>query len=441
MVELHSSKGYSEKDTQPQPWINLTSQPTMNPFTLLFITAVILALIVQQWLASRQIEHIRARRDQVPESFAGNISLACHRKAADYSIAKTRLSRVELAYDTVLLLVWTLGGGLALLNGWALELQWGPLATGVTVMMSFLFLTSLLDVPFAAWSTFHLESRFGFNRSSPGLFLGDLAKQALLLLLIGTPLLALVLWLMQVSGTYWWLYVWMVWVGFSLFMMWAFPAFIAPLFNKFVPLDNAALRSRIETLLQRCGFTSQGIYVMDGSRRSGHGNAYFTGLGRNKRIVFFDTLINALEPDEIEAVLAHELGHFKRRHVQKRLISMMLLSLAGLALLGWLAEQPAFYHGLGVDQPSLHMALLLFMLAAPVFSLFLQPVFSRLSRKHEFEADDFAAEQTAAHHLISALVKLYRDNASTLTPDPLYSAFHDSHPPASVRVAKLGAKC
>lgn len=413
----------------------------MNPFTVLFVTAVILSLFVQQWLANRQIEHILARRDQVPGSFAGNISLAAHQKAADYSVAKTRLSRVELIYDTALLLVWTLGGGLALLNGSVLQLDWGPLATGVTVMMSFLFLTSLLDVPFAAWATFRLESRFGFNRSSPGLFLGDLAKQALLLFIIGTPLVALVLWLMQVSGSYWWLYVWLVWVGFSLVMMWAFPAFIAPLFNKFVPLDNNALRNRIETLLRRCGFTSQGIYVMDGSRRSGHGNAYFTGLGRNKRIVFFDTLINALEPDEIEAVLAHELGHFKRRHVQKRLVSMMLLSLAGLALLGWLAEQPAFYQGLGVGQPSLHMALLLFMLAAPVFSLFLQPIFSRLSRKHEFEADDFAAEQTAARHLISALVKLYRDNASTLTPDPLYSAFHDSHPPASVRVAKLGSRC
>ena len=413
----------------------------MNPFTVLFVTAVILSLFVQQWLANRQIEHILARRDQVPGYFAGNISLAAHQKAADYSVAKTRLSRVELIYDTALLLVWTLGGGLALLNGSVLQLDWGPLATGVTVMMSFLFLTSLLDVPFAAWATFRLESRFGFNRSSPGLFLGDLAKQALLLFIIGTPLVALVLWLMQVSGSYWWLYVWLVWVGFSLVMMWAFPAFIAPLFNKFVPLDNNALRNRIETLLRRCGFTSQGIYVMDGSRRSGHGNAYFTGLGRNKRIVFFDTLINALEPDEIEAVLAHELGHFKRRHVQKRLVSMMLLSLAGLALLGWLAEQPAFYQGLGVGQPSLHMALLLFMLAAPVFSLFLQPIFSRLSRKHEFEADDFAAEQTAARHLISALVKLYRDNASTLTPDPLYSAFHDSHPPASVRVAKLGSRC
>lgn len=412
----------------------------MNPFTLVFIIAVVLSLLVQQWLATRQIAHIRARRAQVPDAFADSISLAGHQKAADYSIAKTRQGRIELVYDTALLLAWTVGGGLALLNELVNGLGWSPLASGVTVIMVFFVIGSLLDVPFAAWSTFGLEARFGFNRSSPGLFIVDLLKQGLLLLLIGTPLIALILWLMQEAGRYWWLYVWAVWVGFSLLMMWAYPAFIAPLFNKFAPLDNAALRNRIEALLTRCGFHSEGIFVMDGSRRSGHGNAYFTGLGRNKRIVFFDTLLHCLEPDEIEAVLAHELGHFKRKHVQKRLLGMMLLSLAGLALLGWLAEQPAFYQGLGVPEPSLHMALLLFMLSAPLFSLFLQPLFSRLSRQHEFEADDYAAEQTGARALISALVKLYRENASTLTPDPLYSAFHDSHPPAPVRVAKLGAR-
>ncbi len=415
-------------------------QLTANAFTLLFGTVVVLALLVQEWLSSRHISHIRARRDHVPEAFAASISLAAHQKAADYSIAKTRLGRIELVFDTTLLLLWTLGGGLALLNSGWLQLGWAPLPTGVAVMMSFFLLGSLLDVPFSAWSTFKLETHFGFNHSSPGLFIADLAKQAVLLLVIGTPLIALVLWLMQVSGTYWWLYVWAVWISFSLLMMWAYPSFIAPLFNKFAPLDNAELRSRIESLLSRCGFQSEGIFVMDGSRRSGHGNAYFTGLGRNKRIVFFDTLIHALEPDEIEAVLAHELGHFKRKHVQKRLAGMLLMSLGGLALLGWLAEQPAFYQGLGVAEPSTHMALLLFMLAAPVFSLFLQPLLSKLSRKHEFEADDYAAEQTGARHLVSALVKLYRDNASTLTPDPLYSAFHDSHPPAPVRVAKLGAR-
>lgn len=409
-------------------------------FMYLFTAVVVLALVVQEWLASRHIRHVQARRDQVPEAFAASISLTAHRKAADYSVAKTRLGRIELVYDTALLLIWTLGGGLTLLNSTWMQFDWAPLPTGVAVMMSFLFLGSLLDVPFTAWSTFKLETHFGFNHSTSGLFVADLAKQAVLLLAIGTPLIALVLWLMQGAGTYWWLYVWAVWIGFSLLMMWAYPAFIAPLFNKFAPLDNAELRSRIENLLTRCGFRSEGIFVMDGSRRSGHGNAYFTGLGRNKRIVFFDTLIHALEPDEIEAVLAHELGHFKRKHVQKRLGGMLLMSLGGLALLGWLAEQPAFYQGLGVAEPSTHMALLLFMLAAPVFSLFLQPLLSKLSRKHEFEADDYAAEQTGTRHLVSALVKLYRDNASTLTPDPLYSAFHDSHPPAPVRVAKLGAR-
>lgn len=412
----------------------------MNPFTLIFVVAVALSLLVQQWLATRHIHHIQARRSQVPEAFAASISLATHQKAADYSIAKTRQSRIELVYDAALLLLWTLGGGLALLNELVATFGWSPLASGVTVIMAFFFIGSLLDVPFAAWSTFGLETRFGFNRTTPMLFVTDLVKQALLLLVIGTPLIALILWLMQSAGSYWWLFVWAVWVGFSLLMMWAYPAFIAPLFNKFAPLENADLRSRIEALLNRCGFHSDGIFVMDGSRRSGHGNAYFTGLGRNKRIVFFDTLVNALEPDEIEAVLAHELGHFKRKHVQKRMIAMMLLSLGGLALLGWLAGQPAFYQGLGVPEPALHMALLLFMLSAPVFSLFLQPVFSRLSRQHEFEADDYAAEQAGARHLINALVKLYRENASTLTPDPLYSAFHDSHPPAPVRVAKLGTR-
>ena len=412
----------------------------MNSFTLIFVIAVALSLLVQQWLATRHIHHIQARRGQVPDAFAASITLATHQKAADYSIAKTRQSRIELLYDTALLLLWTLGGGLALLDALVQSSGWSPLASGVAVIMAFFFIGSLLDVPFAAWSTFGLETRFGFNRTTPTLFVTDLIKQALLLLLIGTPLIALILWLMQSAGSYWWLYVWAVWVGFSLLMMWAYPAFIAPLFNKFAPLENADLRSRIEALLTRCGFHSDGIFVMDGSRRSGHGNAYFTGLGRNKRIVFFDTLVNALEPDEIEAVLAHELGHFKRKHVQKRMIALMLLSLGGLALLGWLAGQPAFYRGLGVPEPALHMALLLFMLSAPVFSLFLQPVFSRLSRQHEFEADAYAAQQTGAHHLVSALVKLYRENASTLTPDPLYSAFHDSHPPAPVRVAKLGAR-
>ena len=310
-------------------------------------------------------------------------------------------------------------------------------ATGVGVLVSATLVMSLLDLPFSIWQTFVIEERFGFNRTRVSTFIADLLKQGLILLLLATPLTWLILWLMASSGPLWWLYVWGVWMGFTLLMIWAYPTFIAPLFNQFKPLADEALRQRIEALLARCGFTSRGIFVMGGSRRSGHGNAYFTGLGRNKRIVFFDTLLESLEPDEVEAVLAHELGHFKRRHVQKRLVSMALMSLAGLALLGWLVGEPAFYQGLGVSEPSLYAGLMLFLLISPVFGIFLTPLMSWMSRKHEYEADAFAAQQAGAADLIRALVKLYRENASTLTPDPLYSAFHDSHPPAPLRVAQL----
>ena len=299
---------------------------------------------------------------------------------------------------------------------------------------------AILELPFSVYHTFVIEERFGFNRTSAATFAADLVKQALLMLLLGVPLAWAALWLMQESGRLWWFYLWLLWASFSLLMLWAYPAIIAPLFNKFTPLEDQTLQQRIQSLLDRCGFRSQGIYVMDGSRRSGHGNAYFTGLGRNKRIVFFDTLLKTLETDEIEAVLAHELGHFKRRHVQKRIVTMMLTSLGGLALLGWLIEQTWFYQGLGVQQPSNHLALLLFLMVAPIFTVFLQPLASWFSRKHEFEADDYAAEQASAADLVRALVKMYKENASTLTPDPLYSAFHDSHPPAPVRVAHLSTK-
>jgi STE24 endopeptidase len=295
-------------------------------------------------------------------------------------------------------------------------------------------------LPFSLYHTFVIEERFGFNKTTPVTFIGDLAKQGLLMLLLGVPLTWAALWLMQGSGELWWLYLWLLWAGFSLLMFWAYPAVIAPLFNKFTPLDNEQLQQRIQALLDRCGFKSKGIFVMDGSRRSGHGNAYFTGMGRNKRIVFFDTLLETLEADEIEAVLAHELGHFKRRHVQKRIVIMMLMSLGGLALLGWLIQQTWFYQGLGVTQPSNHLALLLFLMVTPVFTLFLQPLASWFSRRHEFEADDYAASQSSAGYLIRALVKLYKENANTLTPDPLYSAFYDSHPPAPVRVAHLSTR-
>lgn len=406
----------------------------------LFIAAVVAATLLQLWLTQRQIKHVSAHRASVPEAFAARIDLTDHQKAADYTLAKARFGRIELIYTSLLLLVWTLGGGLQWLDDSWRQLDWSPLWTGVAVMVSLLVIGELLSLPFSIYSTFAIEQRFGFNRMTAGLFLADLGKQMLLTLIIAVPLLWVVLWLMQHASTLWWLQVWAVWMGFSLFMLWAYPAFIAPIFNKFKPLESGELRQRIEQLMQRCGFTSNGIFVMDGSRRSAHGNAYFTGLGQNKRIVFYDTLIDSLDANEIEAVLAHELGHFKRKHIQKRLISTAALSLGGLALLGWLIEQPPFYHGLGVDSISNHMALILFMLVMPIAGIFVHPLFSWVSRKHEFEADSFAAEQTEAKDLIRALVKLYKENASTLTPDPIYSAFHDSHPPAPVRIAHLSSE-
>lgn len=409
----------------------------MNEFSLLFLAALSLMVGVQWWLAQRQLHHVAAHRDSVPPAFAAAISLADHQRAAAYTLARTRLSQWELLYGVGVLLLWTLGGGLDLLDRLWRMAELPALAGGVGLLLSALMLMGLLDLPFSWYRTFHLEQRFGFNRSTPALFVTDLFKQALLLILLGGPLAAVVLWLMAEAGPLWWLYAWLVWQGFGLLLLWAYPAFIAPLFNKFEPLQNAALRTRIEQLLQRCGFTASGVFVMDGSRRSAHGNAYFTGLGRNKRIVFFDTLLNSLDEHQIEAVLAHELGHFHHHHVRRRMVASALFSLAGLAVLGALTEAPWFYHGLGISQPSLPMALLLFLMVVPVFAFFLQPLLTKRMRRHEFEADDFAAQQSNAAHLIQALVKLYQGNASTLTPDPLYSAFHDTHPPAPVRIAHL----
>jgi STE24 endopeptidase len=409
----------------------------MHTFTLLFLVALAGSLMLRYWLAARQLAHVKKHRDTVPESFAGRVPLEDHHKAADYTITNTRIGMIALAYDSLLLLGWTLGGGFEWLdNSWRAE-NFSPVITGVGVMLSAMVLMSLLDLPFSLYHTFIVEERFGFNRSTIGVFLGDLLKQGALLLVIGGPLIALALWIMEASGSLWWLYVWAVWMAFSLIMFWAYPAIIAPLFNKFSPLDNEALKQRIQALMDKCGFRSKGIFVMDGSKRSGHGNAYFTGVGNNKRIVFFDTLLDSLEPAEIEAVLAHELGHFKLRHIQKRLLTTFAMSLAALALLGWLAGANWFYTGLGVSQPSPWMALMLFMTVMPVFSFFLQPVMSLLSRKHEFEADAYAVKQSSGADLIQALVKMYRENASTLTPDPLYSAFHDSHPPAPVRISHI----
>jgi STE24 endopeptidase len=412
----------------------------MNTFSWLFIAALGASVMLKLWLAQRQINSVVANRGQVPDAFADKIQLDAHQKAADYTLTNTRQGRVELVYTSLLLLGWTLGGGLQWLDSLWGAAGWGEINKGVAVMVSAFLIMALLELPFSLYHTFVIEERFGFNKTTPGTFISDLVKQTLLMLLLGLPLAWAALWLMQESGRLWWLYLWLLWAGFSLLMLWAYPAVIAPLFNKFTLLDNEQLQQRIQTLLDRCGFKSKGIYVMDGSRRTGHGNAYFTGMGQNKRIVFFDTLLKTLEPNEIEAVLAHELGHFKRKHVQKRIVTMMLTSLAGLALLGWLIQQSWFYQGLGVEQAANHLALLLFLMVSPVFTLFLQPLASWFSRRHEFEADDYAATQSNAADLIRALVKLYKENANTLTPDPLYSAFYDSHPPAPVRVAHLSTK-
>lgn len=412
----------------------------MNTVTLIFIVGLTLSVVLQLWLGHRQFRYVHRHRKSVPEPFREHISLEAHQKAADYTLAKLRFGKVELLFGTALLLVWTVGGGLNALDQFWRDMALSPILTGLAVIFSFMVISSVLDLPLSFYRTFRLEERFGFNRMTGKLFAADFVKNLLLAVIIGGPLLWLVLWLMQDASPLWWLYVWAIWIGFSLLMMWAYPAFIAPLFNKFSPLDDSSLRERIESLLGRCGFRSNGIFVMDGSRRSSHGNAYFTGLGDNKRIVFFDTLLKSLNEDEVEAVLAHELGHFRRRHIQKRITVMAALSLIGLAILGWLLDYLPFYHGLGISEPSTYIALLLFMLVLPVFSIYLQPLMAAFSRKHEFEADEFAAKQSDASVLIQALVKLYKENASTLTPDPVYSAFHDSHPPAPVRIAHLSSK-
>ncbi|WP_455374740.1 M48 family metallopeptidase [Kaarinaea lacus] len=412
----------------------------MNTFTTLFLAMLALSLATQLWLTFRHINHIKHHKDRVPDSFKGKISLADHQKAAAYTLEKSQLGMVDLVFSTLILLGWTLGGGLAWIDQVWQSMGLGNLSTGVAVLVSTFFVISLLDIPFSLYSTFVIEEKYGFNKSTIKIFISDFTKQSILTVLLGVPLAFVVLWLMESSGSLWWIYVWVFWTAFTLFLMWLYPVWIAPLFNKFSPLDNSELVQRINNLLKRCGFSSNGIFVMDGSKRSGHGNAYFTGVGAQKRIVFFDTLLDSLNADEIEAVLAHELGHFKHKHVVKRMVTMAGTSLVSLALLGWLMQQSWFYTGLGVTIPSTHMALLLFLLVIPVFGFFLQPVSSFLMRKHEFEADTYAAKQTNALHLIQALVKLYSENANTLTPDPLFSAFHDSHPPAPVRIAFLSSK-
>lgn len=412
--------------------------------SIAFAMAVLASLVLKLWLSSRQIKYVSAHADQVPERFADRIGLDAHRKAAAYTVTKQRLSLVETSWGAMVLVALTLGGGLQALMTHLSTWMGTGLMFQVALVALVILLVTLIDLPFGWYRTFHVEQQFGFNRMTPGLFIADLLKSLVLSAAIGLPILALVLWLMQAAGPYWWLYAWGVWAGFNALVLVLYPTLIAPLFNKFQPLKDSALIERINALLTRTGFASRGVFVMDGSRRSAHGNAYFTGLGAAKRVVFFDTLVERLTPAEIEAVLAHELGHFKLKHITKRLVLMLLGSLLFFAALGWLAGQLWFYQGLGVEPllnaPNDGLALILFVLVLPVVMLPLSPLANALSQRHEFEADAFAAQHTQANDLTQALVKLYQDNASTLTPDPLYSAFYDSHPPAALRIARLQAQ-
>ncbi len=414
---------------------------TASLFSGLFIAALLLTTLAKLWLARRHLVHIAAHRAGVPAAFRATIDLPAHQKAADYTSAKTRLSMLNAVFEGVVLLAFTLGGGIAWLAGFWQHALNAPIFQGIALFASVLLISSLLETPFSLYQTFVIEARFGFNKMTLALYLADTLKKLLLGALFGLPLLYGVLWLMGRMGQNWWLYVWSVWVGFVLLLQFLYPAFIAPLFNKFTPMQDESLKARIEALLAKCGFTASGLFVMDGSRRSAHGNAYFTGFGKTKRIVFFDTLLERLTGGEIEAVLAHELGHFKHRHVLKRLVTSFALSLGFLWLLAQLMHSPWFFRGLGVTMPqsalSTAVALLLLFMVLPVFTFLLHPLTSYFSRRHEFEADRYAAKQTAAADLASALVKLYQDNAATLTPDPLYSTFYDSHPPALVRIGRL----
>ncbi|MDD5388828.1 MAG: M48 family metallopeptidase [Gallionellaceae bacterium] len=408
----------------------------MPSFQSIFLAALILAFGLKLWLLLRQMRHVWRHRALPPAVFAARIPVEDHHKAADYTLAKSRLGLLHLAVEAGLLLAFTLGGGLQWLNDLLLP-QFSPLFAGTALLLGLFLIGAVVELPLNLYHQFSIEARFGFNRQTVAGFIADLAKQTLLGLGIGGPLILLVLWLMGIMGEAWWLWVWGVWMGFNLLVLMLYPTVIAPLFNKFTPLEDASLKARIEALLQRAGFTASGVFVMDGSRRSSHGNAYFTGLGKNKRIVFYDTLLTQLNPEQIEAVLAHELGHFKHRHIIKRIALMFVLSLVMLALLAWLKQAAWFHAGLGVVSPTDATTLALFFLALPVFLFPMTPLMSLYSRKHEFEADAFAARHSQPEHLIAALVRLYRDNAATLTPDPIYSLFYDSHPKAVERIAKL----
>lgn len=416
--------------------------------TLLFAVFLMTGLALRFWLASRQIRHVARHREAVPAAFADRISLAAHQKAADYTVAKARFGLLEMALAAAVLLGWTLLGGLDALNQALLSWLGGGMVQQLALLAAFALISGLIDLPGTLYQTFVIEQRFGFNQMTLRLWLADLAKSTLMGAAIGLPIAALILWLMGAAGPLWWLWAWGAWMGFNLLLMVIYPLFIAPLFNKFQPLADEDLKARVTALMKRCGFASKGLFVMDGSRRSAHANAYFTGFGAAKRVVFYDTLLKQLTPEEVEAVLAHELGHFKHRHIVKRIVSLFALSLAGFALLGWLSTQGWFYTGLGVipnlaldgvpgAAPNDALALLLFLLAAPVATFFVSPLFAQLSRRHEFEADAFAVAQTSGRDLATALLKLYEDNASTLTPDPTYVKFYYSHPPATERLARM----
>ncbi len=416
---------------------------TAPAFTLIFLLFVALSFAFASVLTLRHIAHVRVNRVAVPAEFTESITLESHQKAADYTIEKNRLGLVESVFDLLLLLALTVGGGMLLIQQFAANWFSGPYALGLAIFAGLMIVSSFVSTPFDLIRTFVIEQKFGFNKMTLKLYLLDAVKGFALAAAIGIPLLLVTFWLMEKMGSLWWFYVWLVWLVFSLAMIVIYPTYIAPLFNKFSPLADLSLKERIESLLTRCGFTSSGLFVMDGSKRSSHGNAYFTGLGKTKRIVFFDTLISRLSPPEIEAVLAHELGHFKRKHITKMIIGQFALTLVILALMGWVIDKPWFYTGVGFPlngaAPHVAISLALFFLVLPVFTFWLTPLSSLISRKHEFEADAYAAQQTHAGDLITALVKLYRDNASTLTPDPLHSAVYDSHPPAAIRIAHLKA--
>jgi len=410
-----------------------------NFFTFIFLFAILTSVLALLWLNFRQDKAIKNSFNEVPEGFQETITLSDHQKAGHYTQAKLLANHFEIIFSTIVLLVWTLGGAMNWLDIFWHERISDPILLGTIFILSIMLIASFIDLPFSIYRNFILEERFGFNRMTIKTFTGDLIKELVLTLALGMPLIYVILYLMNMSaiGDYWWIYVWAILSLFTITMMWIYPTFIAPIFNKFKPLENNSLRKRIDNLLDRTGFGSDGIFVMDGSKRSSHGNAYFTGIGKNKRIVFFDTLLKGMEEKEIEAILAHELGHFHHKHVRQRIVSSFIFSLASLALLGYLIKQGWFFHGLGISEPSAHTALVLFSLTLPVFSFFITPISNLISRKHEFQADAFAANHTDANDLISSLTKLYRENSSTLSPDKYYSAFHDSHPSATLRIARL----